>query len=290
MKRRAYLVLIILLFLNIVAFLFMHYLSKDNLLKVVFFDVGQGDGVFIETPEGYQFVIDGGSDYNIMSEKISSQIPFWDKEIDGVILTHIDSDHVNGLFGVLEKYKIGNVFWNGLAKDKEKEKGDSWVSILDKEKNNGASVNIVKSGERIVAGSSTIDFLWPEKNLEEISSSDVNESSLVIKLCYRSNCFLFTGDISFEEEKKLLSKNIKADILKISHHGSKYSTSSEFLSAVNPKMAIVQVGKNNYGHPAQETLERVNAIGSKILRNDQDGDIEIYSDGNNFKVITHNKR
>jgi competence protein ComEC len=289
MEKRVHSILISLLILNITAFFFVCQLSKDNPLKVVFFDVGQGDGIFIETPEGYQFVIDGGPDYNVMAEKISNQIPFWDKDIDGVILTHIDNDHVNGLFGVLEKYRIKNVFWSGATKEDDQEKGGNWESMLKKEKDEGGIITLAKSGRKIIAGSSTIEFLWPENTSAGIQD-DINESSLVAKLCYKSNCLLFTGDISFEEENNLLNKDIKADIIKISHHGSKYSTSNDFLSAVKPSLAIIQVGKNNYGHPTQEALGRISSSGAKILRNDKDGDIEIYSDGSDFKIVTHNKR
>jgi competence protein ComEC len=105
-------------------------------------------------------------------------------------------------------------------------------------------------------------------------------------MCYEENCFLFTGDISSGEEDGLDNKDIASDILKIAHHGSKYSSSGPFLDAVNPRLAIIQVGKNNYGHPDKGVLDRLSDEGIRVMRTDDSGNIEIYSDGKDYKVIT----
>jgi competence protein ComEC len=286
MKKIAYTILIALIICNIISWSFL-FLEKDNLFKVVFFDVGQGDGIFIETPDKRQIVIDGGPDYNLMAEKISKEIPFWDKEIDAIILTHTDSDHMNGLFGVLEKYKVDNILWTGVEKEGSEEKIKNWKNMLDKEiNNNGAKVFLVKNTDFVETNNMTLDFLWPEKISEKISSNDSNDYSLVSKMCYLETCFLFTGDMSFSGEKVVIgAENVKADILKVSHHGSKYATSSEFLSAVSPKLAVIEVGKNSYGHPASETIKRLTDSGVKVVRTDEKGNIAIFSDGQNYKIV-----
>lgn len=289
MKKEIYYILITIFLLDLISILFILELREDDLLKVVFFDIGQGDGIFIETPEKHQIIIDGGPDYNLMSEKISEEIPFWDKEIDLIILTHTDKDHQNGLLGVLEKYDVKNIIWNGV--EEEDSKGaENWKAMVEKEIKDGGEVNQMKAGDKINVESTNIEFLWPEALPERNEKIDINDYSLVFKICYYSSCYLFTGDISSVQENYLISKDISADVLKISHHGSKEASTNRFLSIVDSKIAVIQVGENNYGHPSEEVLERLSKNSIKILRNDASQDIEIDSDGKNFKVITHNNR
>ncbi|MFA5080613.1 MAG: MBL fold metallo-hydrolase [Candidatus Paceibacterota bacterium] len=286
MKKTAYYILAILIVLNIISWSYL-FSIRDNLFKVVFFDVGQGDGIFIETPDKKQIVIDGGSDYNLMAEKISKEIPFWDKELDAIILTHTDQDHMNGLFGVLEKYKVNNILWTGIEKDGAEEKIKNWKNMLDKEVNNdGAKIGLIKNINSIIDNNMVLDFLWPEKISEKINKNDTNDYSLVSKMCYFKTCFLFTGDMSFDEENRVIrNESVKADILKVAHHGSKFSSSNEFLSAVSPKLAIIEVGKNNYGHPSLEAIKRLEDNGIKVARTDKNGNITVFSDGQNYKIV-----
>jgi len=284
MKKTAHIIVISLVVCNIISWSFLFF-QKDNFFKVVFFDVGQGDGMFIETPDKRQIVIDGGPDYNLMAEKISQVIPFWDKELDVVILTHCDSDHMNGLFGVLEKYKVKNVLWTGIEKEENGEKIANWKNMLEREKVEGAEIFLVQSGDGLTGEDIKMDFIWPEGILEKVSKNDSNNNSLVSKLCYAESCFLFMGDVSFSEEKELINKNIKADVLKVSHHGSKYASSNEFLTAVSPKLAVIEVGKNSYGHPDLGTVGRLESFGAKVIRTDIKGDITVFSDGNDYKIV-----
>ncbi len=283
MRKQVYCILGILILLNAFSLLIVSELRKDDLLKVVFFNIGQGDGIFIRTPEGYRIVIDGGPGYALMAEKVSEVIPFWDKRIDLVLLTHPDHDHLNGLLGVLERYDVNAVVWNGIPGG-DSQKDGNWKRMLEQEISEGCEVNLLKAGDRIVAGKVSIDILWPETIPREGKKFDPNAYSLVTRLCYHSNCFLFTGDISFTQEHDIIRKDIQSDILKVAHHGSKTATSNDFISAVNPDLAVIQVGKNNYGHPDEGVIGRLKRSGVKVLRNDIDGDIIIYSNGKEFWV------
>lgn len=281
MRKQVYCILVILICLNTFSLLIVSELQKDDLLKVVFFNIGQGDGVFIRTPEGYRIVIDGGPGYGLIAEKVSEVIPFWDKRIDLVLLTHSDHDHLNGLLGVLERYDVNAVVWNGIPGG-DSQKDSNWKRMLEQEISEGCEVNLLKAGDRIVAGKVSMDILWPEIIPGEGKKVDPNAYSLVTRLCYHSNCFLFTGDIAFTQENDIIGKDIQSDILKVAHHGSKTATSNDFISAVNPDLAVIQVGNNNYGHPDEGVIGRLEKGGAKVLRNDHDGDIIIYSNGKEF--------
>ncbi|MEK7080521.1 MAG: ComEC/Rec2 family competence protein [Patescibacteria group bacterium] len=289
---------LVLLSLNFFCWKEVFSLTRNNYLKVNFLDVGQGDSAFIETPEKHQILIDGGPNSKVL-EKLQNLMPFFDRTIDLVILTHPESDHMQGLMGVLQRYKVDYVLWTGVARNTSEYQ--KWVSILDKVKNPqknflaslSSKLTIVnfdarteviagKAGTKIKAGNAEIDILYPFENLsgKELKNTS-NDTCIVSKLIYGKSSFLFTGDISSKAEKKL--SNAKADVLKIAHHGSKYSTSDIFLEAVKPKIAVISVGaKNTYGHPTPEVLQRLANYDIKVLRTDQQGDIKFISDGNNI--------
>ena len=138
----------------------------------------------------------------------------------------------------------------------------------------------------IKAGKVEIYILYPFENLAGMGLKNSNDGSIVSRLVFNGNSFLFTGDISSKTEKVLVSKevNLSSDVLKVPHHGSKYSTSELFLENVNPEIAVVSVGKNSYGHPTPESLQRLENFGIKVLRTDLDGDIEIVSDGKKIEI------
>jgi len=277
MQRKKYFYIIALfLGLNILAWQEVFILAGPEYLKVKFFNVGQGDSAFIETPQGHQILIDGGPDSSVL-EKMSKEMPFWDREIDAVILTHPEKDHMAGILDVLQRYKVDYFLWTGVKKqDAENKKLDG---LLAKTK----SVNVY-AGEKIKAGAAEIDVLFPLENLagkEEKNSS--NDGGVVLKLTFGRKSFLFTGDISEKSEKALQTPgvcNLLADVLKVAHHGSKTSTSQNFLAAVMPEYAVISVGKNTYGHPTKEVLERLSSLGIETLRTDQNGDITMITDGN----------
>jgi len=273
--KNARTILFSLIILNIFAWSAVYYLNNSK-LEVIFFDVGQGDSIFIEIPSGYQILIDGGPT-SVVLEKLGERMPFWDKTIDLIILTHPDHDHISGLLEVLERYKVDNILWTGILS--EGGEYEQWLDLISKE---GAEIIIAKAGQRITAGDARIDVLFPFENLEGENVSDANNTSIVSKLIFGKTSFLFMGD-AYKSTERLLN-NIDSDVLKVSHHGSKTSSDKNFISLVSPNIAVISCGQDNsYGHPHQETLDSL--LGIEVLRTDLIGDIKIISDGEKIKVV-----
>ncbi|HNY35879.1 MAG TPA: MBL fold metallo-hydrolase [Candidatus Pacearchaeota archaeon] len=277
--KQSFFILLMLLILNVLVLPFVIFFSLPAYLEVSFFNVGQGDSIFIEAPGGYQVLIDGGPSYSKVLDGLSKEMPFNDKEIDLIILSHPESDHMTGLFSVLENYKVDNIMWTGIEKDGEK--FETWKRLINEE---GANIYYANSGDKVIMGDAILEIINPKELLKGETFKESNNTAIVSKLLYKDSSFLFTGDISSKAENELT--NIDVDVLKIPHHGSKYSTSKEFIKKVSPLVSVIQVGKNSYGHPTEEVLTRLNNFGIKILRNDTNGDIKIVSDGLNYKIIT----
>jgi len=238
------------------------YVVRSGGDSVTFFDVGQGDSIFIETKEGYQILIDGGPNRAVLG-KLSKQIPFWDNSLDLVILTHPDKDHLAGLIGVLESYKVDTVLWTGVKS--ETILFENWEKALEAE---GAEVIVANAPQRI---GSFGEVLYPAAGVQE---RELNDTSIVTKWTLGDTSFLLPGDITRKIEKKLTSLDIASSILKVPHHGSKTSSSLEFLQAVNPNIAVIQVSeRNSYGHPDPNILKRLNDLGISVLQTSQKGDI-----------------
>ncbi len=253
-------------------------LSQSKNLQVDFFDVGQGDAILIEEPGNIQILVDGGPSNAILS-KLGSEMPWGDKTIELVVITHPDKDHVSGLVDVLSRYKVKSILgtWdeNQIAEYQE-------IKNMINEK--GINKLEAQAPQRIrLAGNSYLDILYPLEIKHE-KTGVTNANSIVVKLVYGQNSFLLTGDLESGGETELIYKSVdlKADVLKVGHHGSKGSSDGKFLSAVNPKIAIISVGKNNYGHPANEVLDSLQRIRAQVLRTDMSSDIILESDGQNL--------
>jgi len=259
-------------------------LAEPQKLTVCFLNVGQGDSFFIETPGMNKILIDGGPDATVL-QKLPEYMPFWDKEIDLVILTHPDSDHLTGLVDVLQKFKVDNILWTGIKRDGDEYQ--KWLKVLAAQQKNGANIIIAKSGEKIKAGKALIDILNPINSLQGQYFKEANDTGVVARLVYGKKSFLFSADISSKEEEKLVDakEDLQANVLKVAHHGSKYSTSDAWLAAVEPQVAVISDGKNNMYHfPTQEVLNRLGNFGIKIFRTDEDGDVNFSSDGNTIQI------
>lgn len=238
-------------------------------LNMFYLDVGQGDSTFI-TINGSNMLIDSGNaqdGYYIVQFLKAQNID----KIDYFILTHCDEDHSLGCAKIIENLTVSNLILN-----KQLEENDIYKHIVSIAKQKKVNLIYVKAGDVITLNGVKIKILHPQEKL--IAENSINNNSIVFKLEYKSFSILFTGDIENIAEEVILSKNInlKADILKVAHHGSKTSSSQRFIEAVSPKIALIGVGKNNmFGHPNREVIERLQSYGTKIYRTDECGEISI---------------
>lgn len=266
----------ILLCLIIIVFM-VNFINLYNCgLKLYFIDVGQGDSTLIITDNNKKILIDGGGSetgsYDV-GEKVL--VPYLlDRKImtiDYMMFSHFDADHAQACVRVIEKLNVLNIILTEQVIESDLYKQ---ITTLAKRKN--IRLIYVKIGDKINIGDVQITILHPQNEL--IKNNPMNSNSIVCRLEYNAFSMLFTGDIEEETEKLILSKNInlKADILKVAHHGSKTSSTMEFLNVVKPKIALIGVGeKNKYGHPSMEVMERLEYIRTKIFRTDENGEISI---------------
>lgn len=303
MKKRKILIVSLLLGAVLLLFSYLRYLdfSAASKLRIIFFDVGQGDSALIITPSGRTILVDGGEGEAVLS-KLGATLPFYRQKIDMMILTHPHADHLEGLIPVLKKYQVEQIFYSGAAHTTNA--FWEWLNLI-KEKN--INLKIIKQQEELFVESGVkLDFLYPRSDLTAFAGAqpqsdlveeskfqkdnELNNTSIVFKLTYGQIGFLFTGDAETPVEKELLRAAgdspslLQSDVLKVAHHGSRSSTSEEFLRAVQPKMAVISAGRgNDFGHPHLRTLRRLERRGAAIYRTDELGDIELESDGK--KVI-----
>ncbi len=249
------------------------FLEPDGTMHARFFDVGQGDAIFIETSTGKRVLIDGGPDWSVL-ERLGETLPFFDRNIDVVINTHPDIDHIGGLPSVLSRYRIGLLVLPPLT-----DQSGLLSSLLDTAKTRNTGLKTVVAGETMMIESgATLSVLWPPKTLPKGFSSAGNNQSLALRLVARGKSILLTSDIEEPVEKTLVAAraNLRSDILKIGHHGSRTSSGTGFLLAVHPSLAIISVGKDNpFGHPRPETLKRLKDLNIPMRRTDQEGTIDV---------------
>lgn len=247
--------------------------QPDGRLHVAFLDVGQGDAIFITTPRGHQVLIDGGPQPDILLRQLGRRMPFWDRSLDLVILTHPDADHLTGLMPLPERFDIGAVLDNGDSVPGQL--GDAWAEVLQ---SSGISRIVhVRAGVQIrLDPDVTMTILNPAPT----PATADNDNSVVIRLTWQKASFLLTGDIGEEGERALVKSDqpLSSVVLKVAHHGSASSTTPAFLTRVNPQVAVISVGADNrFGHPAPQVLDRL--AGRMILRTDKHGTVEVVTDG-----------
>lgn len=251
--------------------------STPGTLKVTFLSVGQGDAAFVELPDGRTMMIDGGGvrnpDFDVGERVVA---PFLRskgvKRIDYMVLSHAQQDHMGGLLFLAKNMEVGEFWWNGRG-----HLGALGTALDEKGVTKKAAGY---STGKVDAGGALVEFLGPSSE----AGLDANESSLVMKLTYGERSFLFTGDIGEKAEGLLASRDLRADVLKAAHHGSKYSSTAPFLEAVSPSVVVVSAGHlNSFGFPHADSLERYANAGAEVMRTDVSGAVIVETDGRTLR-------
>ena len=269
-----------LLVLTLVQFL---TLSGDNTeLKVYFLDVGQGDSSLITYPTGERLLIDTGKDSKVF-RSLDKVLPWYDKTIEYVLITHGDSDHLGAMLDILDRYQVQKVFVSQFFGQIEIEK-----DILERLKEEGVIVEVVTQGDMLTFGTSvqnSFEIMHPDPNCFERNNQSENECSLVSLLTYGAHSFLFTGDIGKKVETEI-KDNIPSPltVLKVAHHGSNGSSDLDFLLKIKPQYSVISYGENSYGHPHLEVIERLTLASSTIFKTKEDATIVASSDGTTFEI------
>ena len=261
--------------------------NEDGRLHVVFADVGNGDSVLIISPSGRQVLVDGGPQAQDAARLLGSGMPFWDRSLDVVVLTHGHADHITGLLEVLRRYDVGQIV--------EREAGHTtpdYLSWRHAVENEDAAVTQVQADQVIDLGDgATIEVLHPPETLMSGTDSDLNNASIVLRVVYGGVSFLLTGDIFVEAEREILSSgvDVRSTVLKVPHHGSRTSSSQEFVEQVSPSVAVISVGADNrFGHPHAETLDVLAryAPEARVMTTRDHGSIRFVTDGTTLSVET----
>ena len=277
----------VLIFISIVSLISITSIKIPKELKINFIDVGQGDSCLITTPQNKKVIVDsGGSESYDVGKNVL--LPYLlDKritKIDYIMISHFDTDHCKGFEYVLENIKVKNVIIS-----KQSETSENFKQIMKIIRKKRINLIIVQKETKIkIDNFTTVDILSPQS---ENIADNMNDNSIVAKFEAYNFSILFTGDASEKIEKELIKEkiNLKSDILKVSHHGSKTGTSEEFLKSVKPKIALIGVGENNkFGHPTKDVIKRLTENKIKIYRTDTDGEIRIkIKKSKNIKIKKH---
>ncbi len=270
----AYLLLALLL-INVVIWYAVFVEERGGKLTVAFLDVGQGDAIFIEAPNGNQMLIDGGPNKAVLRE-LSKVMPFYDRSIDVLMVSNPDADHIAGFVDVLQRFDVGRVIEPGTISTTGVY--EALESEIEKE---GAERIIAQRGMSIVLDEGVVlTILFPDRN---VSGLTTNDGSIVARLTYGLTSVMFTGDTTQKIEEYLVHLDgnyLDSDVLKVAHHGSKTSTSELFLAAVLPSVAVVSAGKDNrYGHPHAAVTGTLKSRSIPFLNTANDGTVIFVSDG-----------
>lgn len=272
----------------------------DDLLHIVFCNVGQGDGIYIRAPNNQDMVIDGGPNDSILV-CLGKHMPFYDRTIDIVVLTHPQKDHMQGLISLLRRYTV-KYFIVGL----EQNDTEGYRLLVDELIRQKISTKNLFTGDRFRLADVEFTVLWPEKSwaMSHVETADVslskpngailglatknniNDFSYYINLSYGTFSALFTGDGDMKIQPGIAKLGVftPVTVLKVPHHGSKTGMLAEFLDSTHPQLAVISVGENSYGHPAKEAIELLKNRLIDIKRTDEEGDIEVVSDGKGWRV------
>jgi competence protein ComEC len=247
-------------------------LLPDGRLHLLFLDVGQGDAALIVTPQGRRILIDGGPDWTALRQ-LGEHLPFFDRRIDLLVLTHPHQDHLASFPEIIRRYPVGSVLMAGTPYVLGRYQAFMDALATERVPVIGPEVRRIQ-----VESGVTLAVLWPPPDTFGAQVGNVNIASVVTMLEYRTHRALFTGDIEEVTERELvrLNTDLHADILKVPHHGSRGSSSAQFLQAVGMATAVISSGSGNtFGHPRPEALQRLAEAGALIRRTDQEGTIAI---------------
>ena len=276
-KYGRYVFIGVLLFSNFFIWYAVFAEDREGQLTIAFLDVGQGDGIFIDSPMGNQILIDGGGSDGKVLRSLSKVMPFYARSIDMVIATHPDQDHIGGLAEVFRRFDVASYMSPGIP-------NDTAVFLALESAVTEESIEhkiVARRGMKIILSKSAyLEVLFPDR---DVSGLETNDGSIVAKLVYGETEIMLTGDSPQKIEEYLTAVdggNLKSDILKLGHHGSKTSSSPIFLSAVDPEVAIISAGQeNHYGHPHKEVLDRLSELKIKYLQTLEEGTIVFKTDG-----------
>lgn len=258
--------------------------------RIYFLPVGQGDATLI-TVEKNNILIDAGPSARIVSQ-LDRLIPFSRRKIDLLFISHPNKDHFGGVFELAKRYRLRAVLLTGVETERS-----SYKNLLQLIKQQHLPVIYLRRGQEIKLSRGNQELanflvLWPERELKPgtlLEEKELNDSSIVSLFSSQRVRGLFTGDISAKVEQLLLESVPDLDFLKVPHHGSKYSSSAAFLEKLKPEIALIGVGENSYGHPTPEVLNRLQAVGARILRTDLDGLIELVIKKDGLELLTQSK-
>lgn len=279
------------IFLLLGLFFYQSARLNDGKLHLIVCDVGQGDGILIRTPNGTDILIDGGPDDSILN-CLAKHLPFWDRTIELMVLTHPHADHLTGLISVLQRYIVLHFVSENVVNNSA---GYKKLTSLLADKNLSAK-DLYTQDKILFTDKTTLTTVWPEKdwfNIHKLDSKsdidlDLNGFSVIQLLSYGNFKALLTGDAGFLTEDKIALKLGKINVLKVPHHGSKTGMSDYFLSSINPNLAIISVGaKNRYGHPNKIALDLLAKYNIKTLRTDKNGEVEVITDGKTYSVVSN---
>lgn len=283
-KKQLFLLILLISIILAGTILAYYLLLPVDKLEVDFLDVGQGDAILIKTPNGQNILIDGGRDKTVLA-RLAENLPWFDRQLDLVILTHPDDDHSGGLAVVAERFKIKKVIYTAL-----RDESPGYLALLAEIQKQGIAALIVDRPQIINFGpNARLEILSPTKPLIGQAPKNINDSSIVSRLVFGKTAVLLTGDIEAGAEQELLENDapLGAQAIKISHHGSDNGSGEAILAVVAPEIAIISVGADNsFGHPSRRVLKRLDRLGAIVYRTDRQGTVRLFSDGKTIKVKT----
>ena len=277
--------------------------QPDGLLHIVFCNVGQGDAAYIRFPDGRDMLMDGGSENGRVLTCLGRHMPFWDRHLTIVAMSHPQADHMGGLPEVFKRFTVDYFLRSDVANAT-----DVYNQLMAVVTQKRVPVKYLTTGDQITIGATSLSVLWPSSHQIELagdqrataqvsplsqvatgsSTLQLNDFCLVILIQYGNFDALFTGDADSRVEANYSGLQVfrkPVEVLKVPHHGSKTGMTKDFVGWVRPELAVISVGKNSYGQPSKEAVGMLQSVNSRILRTDKNGDVEVVSNGVNWSVI-----